>query len=395
MLRRIIITLLFAIILTAPSDIWANVSTTDTCNATVLWNEISPLFSPPPVFRNEFGDYRSPLEFYDGKPVLTPGQWKKRRAEILDRWMGMMGKWPPFIKHQKMEILSSRRRDGFTQYRIRFNWLPNQKTTGYLLVPDGEGRKPAVITVFYTPETAILKHDKKNRNFAYDLARRGFVTLSLGTTKTTKAGTYSLYYPDRRDSKIQPLSVLAYAAANAWYLLAENPHVDSSRIGIMGFSYGGKWAMFASCLFQKFACAVWVDPGLVFSHSNWPLINYWEPWYLGYYPPPWHDTWRKKGMVPGAKGLYPKLRKEGYNLQELQALMAPRPFLVSGGRADGPERWLVLNYAVQVNSLLGYSDRVAMTYRKTHTPTKESDLEAYRFLEYFLKCKGTLQRKHQ
>lgn len=395
MARAIRNILLSAVLLIAGLNVKGIASTHGKRNATVLWKEISRYFSPPAEFRNKFGDYRSPLKFYDGKPVNTPEQWKKRREEIFDRWMGMMGEWPPFIKHQKMEILSSKRRDGFMQYRIRFYWLPNQKTTGYLLVPFGKGKRPAVITVFYTPETAILKYDKKSRNFAYELARRGFVTLSLGTTKTTKAGTYSLYYPDRKDSKIQPISVLAYAAANAWYLLAENPHVDSTRIGIMGFSYGGKWAMFASCLFQKFACAVWVDPGLVFSHSNWPLINYWEPWYLGYYPPPWHDTWRKRGMVPGARGLYPKLRKEGYDLQELQALMAPRPFLVSGGRADGPKRWLVLNYAAEVDSLLGYSDRVAMTYRKTHIPTKESDIAAYRFLEYFLECQGTLQRKHQ
>lgn len=59
-------------------------------------------------------------------------------------------------------------------------------------------------------------------------------------------------------------------------------------------------------------------------------INYWEPWYLGYYPPPWESTWSKNGH-DYAKGIYPKLRKEGYDLHELHALMAPRPFLVSGG----------------------------------------------------------------
>ncbi len=365
------------------------------CDSAKLWRELAPYFKPPKEYRNKFGKYRSPLEFYDGKMVKTPAQWQERRKEILDRWMNMMGKWPPFIKKQKMEVLSTERRDGFTQYKISFKWLPNQKTTAYLLVPDGGGRRPAVITVFYTPETAVAKEDEKNRNFAYQLVKRGFVTLSLGTTETTEAKTYSLYYPDIKNSKIQPISVLAYAAANAWYLLAENPNVDSTRIGIMGFSYGGKWAMFSSCLFQKFACAVWVDPGLVFSDSHPPLINYWEPWYLGYYPPPWTDTWRNKGIVPGAKGLYPKLIKEGYDLQELHALMAPRPFLVSGGLADEPNRWEVLNYTVKVDKLLGYSDRVALTSREGHLPTIDSNKAIYEFFQYFLMCKNNLGKKVQ
>ena len=241
-----------------------------------------------------------------------------------------------------------------------------------------------MITVYYEPETSIGIGDSKFRDFAVQLAKRGFVTLSIGTSETTNSKTYSLYYPGIQNSAIQPLSVLAYAAANSWYLLAGNPEVDSRRIGIIGHSYGGKWAMFASCLFDKFACAVWSDPGIVFDDSR-PNVNYWEPWYLGYYPPPWNNTWRKSGNVSDAKGLYPKLIAGGYDLPELHALMAPRPFLVSGGSEDTPERWTALNHAIAVNKMLGYNNRVAMTNRPDHSPTEESDNQAYMFLEYFLK----------
>ena len=84
--------------------------------------------------------------------------------------------------------------------------------------------------------------------------------------------------------------------------------------------------MFASCLYEKFACAAWGDPGIVFDETKEGYINYWEPWYLGYYPPPWENTWSKNGH-DYAKGIYPKLRKEGYDLHELHTLMAPRHFL--------------------------------------------------------------------
>lgn len=362
----------------------------DSIAQTIIWGKIKTYFSPPEKYKNKYGCYRSPLKFYNGDTVTTPQEWIKRRNEILTQWNKMMGEWPSLLANQKFEILDSVRRDGFTQYEVKFYWTPNQQTKGYLLIPDGEGKRPAVITVYYEPETSIGwgKPDHPNRDFAYQLAKRGFVTLSLGTSKATRAKTYSLYYPDIKNAQVEPLSMLAYAAANAWYVLSKIPQVDSSRIGIMGHSFGGKWAMFASCLFEKFACAVWSDPGIVFDETKGSFVNYWEPWYLGYYPPPWSNAWRKKGIAPDAKGLYPKLVKKGYDLHELHALMAPRPFLVSGGYSDQLERWIPLNWSVAVNKLLGYKDRVAMSSRLTHAPTTNSNEIAYLFFEYFLKYNG-------
>ena len=86
-----------------------------------------------------------------------------------------------------------------------------------------------------------------------------------------------------------------------------------------------------------------------------------------------------------AYGLYPKLVAEGYDLHELHALMAPRPFLVSGGEEDPPRRWIPLNHTVRVNDLLGARNRVAMTNRPTHAPNSESNEVAFLFFEYFLK----------
>lgn len=82
--------------------------------------------------------------------------------------------------------------------------------------------------------------------------------------------------------------------------------------------------MFASCLFEKFACAAWSDPGIVFDDTKGSNVNYWEPWYLGYYPPPWTNAWRQTGDLESARGLYPRLIKEGYDLHELHALMTGR-----------------------------------------------------------------------
>ena len=347
------------------------------------WNKIAPYFIVPEKYRNNTGDYSPALRFYNGDTVATSKEWPQRRDEIYRKWMDMLGHWPPLITNQQLIITESKERDNFVQHRVTFNWLPNEETYGYLLVPKTKGKKPAVITVFYEPETAIGEGGKPYRDFAYQLVQRGFVTLSLGTKTASENKTYALFYPSINNSQSQPLSLLAYAAANAYEALAKEKDVDATRVGIVGHSFGGKWAMFASCLYDKFACAAWSDPGIVFDESR-ASVNYWEPYYLGYHPLPW----RKRSIITvdnPAKGLYLELRKEGYDLHELHALMAPRPFLVSGGSEDPPRRWLALNSTIAVNKLLGYENRVAMTNRPMHAPDQESNEIIYSFFDFFLK----------
>ena len=343
----------------------------------------SQAFSPPAEYAGKYGEFRSPLTFDNGDAVKTREDWRRRREEILKNWHARMGEWPPLITGQKLEYLETVRRENFTQHHVRFNWTPNEKTDGYLLVPDGKGLKPAVIPVYYEPETAVGIKKTPHHDFAYQLTRQGFVTLSIGTREASAQQHYSLYYPGIENAHVQPLSMLAYAAANAWNALANVDGVDPARIGIMGHSFGGKWAMFASCLYEKFACAAWSDPGIVFEETR-PSVNYWEPWYLGYHPKPW----RKRGLMTGdnpGKGLYLKLREEGYNLTDLHALMAPRPFLVSGGSEDPPEHWIALNHSIRVNGLLGYKNRVAMTNRSEHSPNAESNRQMVQFFIRFLR----------
>jgi len=346
---------------------------------------IQPYFTPPLPWQDNPGQYSDLLRRPKGAAITSPAGWQRRRQELRQEWERWLGAWPPLITDPEVEILDSQRREDFTQHQIRFHWTPQETTTGYLLVPPGEGPHPAVLTVYYEPETAIGQ-GKEDRDFALQLTRRGFVTLSIGTTEATAARTYALYHPSIEAAEVEPLSMLAYAAANAWHVLADRPKVDAERIGIVGHSFGGKWAMFAACLFERFACGVWSDPGIVFDATR-PSINYWEPWYLGYHPPPW----RKRGLITPenpARGSYPELVAAGRDLHELHALMAPRPFLVSGGAEDPPKRWQPLQRTIAVNRLLGYADRVAMTNRPDHGPNPDSNAVIAAFFTHFLKPGG-------
>lgn len=377
---RFIGMMLFLILIASVQTIFAGEKegSTSVDNTKTLWKQIAPYFEPPDEFKEDLGKYKSPLKFYDGRPVKTPSDWQTRRQEILQTWHTMMGEWPPVNENPQVQYLKKEHRDNFTQHTIQFDIAPGHPNTGYLLIPDSAKQNrstPAVLVVFYDPETGVgLKGE--NRDFAYQLAKRGFVTFSVGHD-------YSLYYPNRENAEIQPLSALAYGAANAFHVLANRKEVDPKRIGIVGHSYGGKWAMFASCLYDKFACAAWSDGGIVFDESR-PSVNYWEPWYLGYAGP----KFRKRGLPTNENprtGLYQKLMKEGHDLHELHALMAPRPFLVSGGSEDQPKQWRALNHSRAVNQFLGYENRVAMTNREKHSPNPKSNEQMYQFIEYWLK----------
>lgn len=356
------------------------------------WAKIAPYFKPPAESAGDTGGYASPLKFHDGRMVQSAEQWPARRAEILKDWHEMLGPWPPLVENPKVQFLEQEHRENFTQHHVQVEVAlgGGKQSDGYLLIPDGKGPFPAVLVVFYEAKTSIGRGTTGEGvlDFGLQLARRGFVTLSIGTPSSQDEGK------DTRDELVksgkqypptQPLSFLAYVAANCHTVLAKRPEVDPARIGIIGHSYGGKWTMFASCLYDKFACAVWCDPGVVFDEAN-SNVNYYEPWYIGFEP----GVTRKPGKPTEENprtGLYKKLVEEGRDLNELHALMCPRPFLVSGGSEDKPVRWKVLNHVIAVNKLLGYENRVAMTNREGHRPTPEAVEQINAFFVHFLSPK--------
>lgn len=335
---------------------------------------IEQAFHPPLEYKGKLADLKPIIQ---GQSIESQA-WELRRTEIKDAWHEAMGSWPELLKEPTLEVLETTHREDLLQKKVRVPIAPGKFEMGYLLIPKGEGPFPAIFVPFYEPETSIGLGKKPNRDFAYQLAKRGYVTLSIGCPGG------DAFKPVLSDgAECQPLSYLAYIAANAWKSLSLQPEVDSKRIGIVGHSFGGKWAMFGACLWEQYACGVWSDAGVIFDESR-KNVNYWEPWYLGF------ESGNKEriGLItePGLRrGAYKTLREAERDLHELQSLMAPRPFLVSGGSEDGPERWLALNHVKEVYRALKYPDGVAMTNRETHEPNELSNAQIYAFFDRCLK----------
>ncbi len=365
-------------------------------SAKECWEIIAPHFTPPKEFAGDFGPHKPVMKFYDGTPVKTAADWKRRRAEIRKKWDEMMGPWPALIKKPEIKYLSKEPKKGYVQHTVTVMLTPKWKPwTCYLLMPEGKGPFPAAVTVYYYPEGPLTQ---KKSGYARELAKLGFVVLAIGRADYDgiakrwkrmaknmpdhQKGTHC-YWPDRENPQMVPLSLMGYAAANAYNALATLKEVDARRVGIVGTSYGGKWALFGASMYDKFACGVWSDPGVTIFNPHHGGANYWSRGYLGTKP---------KGST---KSAYSQIKAGGHDLHELQALMSPRPFLVSGVQGgpdpktehtDKPLRWKALNHIVAANKLLGYKNRVAMTNdRPGHYVTRLALRQTLGFFMYFLK----------
>ena len=183
-------------------------------------------YQPPPEYAGRLGPFRSPLRFSDGSNVKTPKDWERRRKEILATWHRRLGQWPTLVAQPDVKRLETFRHDAYTQYHVHVQISPGgQVADGYLLVPSGTGPFPAVLVPFYEPLTSIGQGAKGRgtHDYGLQLVRRGFVTLSIGTPGPVERiglETRQLLVEAGVRQRRQPLTLLAYAAANCHTALA-------------------------------------------------------------------------------------------------------------------------------------------------------------------------------
>ena len=169
--------------------------------------------------------------------------------------------------------------DGYHQIRISYDSEEGDEISAYLLLPDGEGPFSAVLVHhqhagqrhFGKSEICGLVGDPLQA-FGPFLARQGIVVLAPDSIcfedrRKNHIGTE----PDEAADIAQHFNEMCYRllrgdtlmrkvlsdSAQGISLLLSHPQVDSSRIGILGHSYGGNTVLFHGALDQRirFACS--------------------------------------------------------------------------------------------------------------------------------------------
>lgn len=187
----------------------------------------------------------------------TRKDWTEQRHSILSKMELVMG---PFPKEKArppldMRVLGSADTTEVSRLKISYASEKGDRTPGYLLKPKRlEGRVPGILclmptTVVGAAEPAGLggKHDLPGRDYALELAERGYVTLApdypgLPFPFSTGFGGYR-YDSYRHGYKSQTMKGI-WNHRRAVDLLQSMPEVDPERIGCIGHSLGGHNTLF-------------------------------------------------------------------------------------------------------------------------------------------------------
>lgn len=140
--------------------------------------------------------------------------------------------------------------------------------------------------------------------------------------------------------------------------LSRHPRVDASRMGIAGFSLGGKIAFYTGCLDDRIRAILAIDFGIGWEQTNWRDI-----WY-------WGDQ-------------VDELIADGMDHAQLLGSASGKPMCLLSGEYDNEESWEIMCRAP------GYAPddgRLKMlSYPGGHLPTREALEVGYDFLDKWLK----------
>lgn len=181
--------------------------------------------------------------------VADVKDWALRRAHILSNMQRVMGPMPGPERVVAPDMAVSEEVDcgAYVRRKITFAVEPWDRLPAYLLVPKNlAGKAPAVVCLHPTnvrgKGVVVGLSEEPNRNYAHELAERGFVTLApdypgFGDYVETRKTLYAHGYVSCTMKGI-------WNHMRCVDLLRALPYVDGERIGCIGHSLGGHNTLF-------------------------------------------------------------------------------------------------------------------------------------------------------
>jgi hypothetical protein len=282
----------------------------------------------------------------DGKPVpvKTVEDWAKRRAEVVRGMEAVMGKLPGDAKRCALDVKIEEEVDCDTYVRrlVTYASEPGGRVPAYLLIPKdvlaGKRKAPGVLCLHGTNN--VIGHgvvvglgDLKNRAYAMELAKRGYVTLAPNYPLLAK------YQPDLKKLGWESGSLKAvWDNMRGLDLLASLPYVDSSKgFATIGHSLGGHNSVYTAVFDDRLKVVV----------SSCGLDSF-----LDYYngdPKNWapQKGWCQTRYMLKLADYKGRLAEIPFDFHELIGALAPRHVLIvapkkdSNFRADSVDRIVV------------------------------------------------------
>ena len=262
-----------------------------------------------------------------------------------------------------------------------------------MAVPKGlKDKAPCVIAPFYFPEAMLgfnpvdgsfeSEYVSKKTNltnyacisYMSDLARRGYSTISADAYHLTYQDPKNPVPPDpsfsswkRAGQKLSAdwpkwtgVGKLAFDTRLLVDLAVADSRVDSSRIGMIGHSLGGKMAFYAGLVDKRVKVVVASDFGLGWTQTNWN-----DCWY-------WGDKLKE-------------VRACGMSNVDLLSMSGGKPFCLIAGKYDDADSGLLMYSAKGYEQ---HPERLLFIHHGTgHRPPPDATKRGYEFLDRYLRRK--------
>lgn len=270
------------------------------------------------------------------KPVKSVRDWEKRRAEIVKGMETVMGKLPGKEKRCPLEARVEEEADcgSYVRQLITYASEPGSRVPAYLLIPKTalyEGKKAQAVLCLH-PTDNVNGHKvvvglggKTNRQYAAELAERGFVTLAPAYPQLAN------YQPDLKALGWESGTLKAvWDNMRGLDLLDSLSYVNRKKgYGVIGHSLGGHNSVYTAVFDERIKVIV----------SSCGLDSYLD--YYGGNPAVWQPGkgWVQERYMPKLANYAGKLETIPYDFHELIGALAPRACFINAPLKDSNFKW--------------------------------------------------------
>ncbi|MBI3880171.1 MAG: alpha/beta hydrolase [Verrucomicrobia bacterium] len=313
--------------------------------------------------------------------------WQQRRAEILRGMQAVMGPLPGAEKRCALDVKVEEEVDygAYVRRLITYQAEPGGRALAYLCIPKAalsSSRKfPGVLCLHGTDNRighgVVIEGigTTPNRQYATELARRGYVTIAPNYPLLAK------YQPD--------LKSLGYASGTmkaiwdnvrALDLLDSLPSVRRGKFGAIGHSLGGHNSVYTAVFDERIAAVA----------SSCGLDSYLD--YMNGNPKVWRleQGWCQTRYLPRLADYAGRLEEIPFDFHELIGALAPRRVFIAAPLKDANFKWesvdRIAAAASQVYRLYGKPENLRVEHPDCpHDFPDEMRQIAYRMFDEVLK----------
>jgi dienelactone hydrolase len=297
------------------------------------------------------------------KPVKSASDWEKRRASVLVGMRSVMGKLPGKEKRVALDMKVDEEVDcgSYVRRLITYASEPVGRVPAYLLIPKdalaGKKKVPAVLCPHPTDnrighQVVVGLGGKANRQYAAEIAERGFVTL---------APSYPLlasYQPDLKLLGWESGTLKAvWDNMRGLDLLESLPFVTARKgFGAVGHSLGGHNSVYTAVFDERIKVIV----------SSCGLDSYLD--YYGGDPKNWQPErgWCQTRYMLRLADYRGRLDDIPFDFHEMIGALAPRVVFIAAPLKDSNFKWdsvdRVAAAALPVFKLLGKPENLIVEH---------------------------------